>query len=637
MKKFLLLLGMVLYVSTSYSGEPVPSLDDFLTALTKAGSQNREYFSSLQIQGIALKEESFKNYTEGEEIEQASRFKDQPFNNPFFSSAYKSNLPRFIFFKNGALKRLDQCWFFNENETGFADFEKQPLASTLKDKVRLSEMISQGEKTTFHFTPRWHPKKDEKTGSVRLIQMASPEISQRQDLERKLNDFFVSLYGSMQSDDERTLALFRKYPTTLIREIYDGEEVILCSFKGKKSVVKPGSSGEVEYQIRVVPKKNYSVVFHSTRSKGTAGETILNQKRKLIQIGDLWLSSFFYTELYHKYYVGKDVSEDGNPISRFYHKYLTRKQVANFHYSFEKVAFYYDQTIKPGKDQFTRAALKEYDLRSDAERKIERETRMENFTLYAPWLKDPLFQGIEMTDWHIHLRGGMTAEKAAIRSQKTGVRSGVLENFGKYWPLSSNEKLEEFIAQVEKVNANLPSGEKLKIGIQVNDRDWYQVLDPKLRKRLDYILADTMIMDTDPHGIPQKLWLLPKDYQADPDQWMERYMKHNLQILDEPIDILAHPTWLPEFIVDQYDRLWTEERMLQIINKAVEKGIALEIQAETPYPKDRFIELALRKGAIFSFGSNNHDDRMKSTDRWRDVLQKYGKKMKLFSPKTSLP
>ena len=45
------------------------------------------------------------------------------------------------------------------------------------------------------------------------------------------------------------------------------------------------------------------------------------------------------------------------------------------------------------------------------------------------------------------------------------------------------------------------------VGVQVNDRDWYTKHDPELLKRLDFVLADTMIMPM-PHddSAPVKLF-----------------------------------------------------------------------------------------------------------------------------------
>lgn len=40
---------------------------------------------------------------------------------------------------------------------------------------------------------------------------------------------------------------------------------------------------------------------------------------------------------------------------------------------------------------------------------------------------------------------------------------------------------------------------------------------------------------------------------------------------------------MTEPLAGDYDRLWTDERMWAVIAKAVEKDVALEIQAESPY------------------------------------------------------
>lgn len=246
-----------------------------------------------------------------------------------------------------------------------------------------------------------------------------------------------------------------------------------------------------------------------------------------------------------------------------------------------------------------------------------------SFSEYAPWLAA---SGLDLTDYHIHLRGGMTAEKAVERARLTGVRSGVLENAGRDWPLSSNAEIAKFLDGVEAVNATLPLEERVRVGIQVNDRDWFNKIDPKLYRRLDYILADTMIMGVDATGKPQKLWLLPKIYSADPDNWFQRYFNHCMTVVDEPIDILANPTYLPQFIADQYDKYWTKDKMRRLIQKAIDNDVALEIQAESEFPKPAFIEMALEMGAKLTFGSNNFDDKLKDTSAWKNAVDRFGVK-----------
>ncbi|MEI8037424.1 MAG: hypothetical protein WCJ14_03445 [Verrucomicrobiota bacterium] len=226
-------------------------------------------------------------------------------------------------------------------------------------------------------------------------------------------------------------------------------------------------------------------------------------------------------------------------------------------------------------------------------------------------------KGLTLTDYHIHIRGGMTLEKAVQRQEASGIRSAVLENFGREWPLSDNAKLQAFIDAHAQPLAN---GRRLPVGIQVNDRDWFTRLDPAQRRRLDYILADTMIMGVTAEGKPRRLWL-PGVVIADPAAWMLEYLAHNLRILDEPISILANPTYLPPCIAELYDQLWTEDRMRQVIAKAVAKGIALEIQAGSAYPKPAFLKLAKSMGAKFSFGSNNFDDKPKDLARWFEASE----------------
>ncbi len=225
-------------------------------------------------------------------------------------------------------------------------------------------------------------------------------------------------------------------------------------------------------------------------------------------------------------------------------------------------------------------------------------------------------KGLTLTDYHIHLRGGMTLEKAAQRQDQSGIRSAVLENFGREWPLSDNAKLKDFI---DAQPPPLPNGQRLPVGIQVNDRDWFTQLDPALRQRLDFVLADTMIMGVTAEGKPRRLWL-PDVTIADPEAWMLEYLAHNLRILDEPISILANPTYLPPCIAPLYDQLWTADRMRQVIAKAVANGVALEIQAGSDFPKPAFLKLAKQMGAKFSFGSNNFDDKTKDLARWFQAI-----------------
>ena len=221
-------------------------------------------------------------------------------------------------------------------------------------------------------------------------------------------------------------------------------------------------------------------------------------------------------------------------------------------------------------------------------------------------------RGIVLTDWHLHIRGGMTPAMALEREQASGIRSTAMENHGREWEIYDDAKLVAFAKLSRQVNPEMP------VGIQVNDRDWFERISPETRAQFDYILADTMIMGKLPSGRDNRLWMVKEI--PDPDRWMDDYFAHTMRILDEPISILANPTYLPEPLAGDYDRLWTESRMRAVIAKAVQKGIALEIQAGSPYPQPKFLKLAREMGAKFSFGTNNFDPTPKDLSRWLEVI-----------------
>ncbi|MDO4574199.1 MAG: hypothetical protein Q4D98_03180 [Planctomycetia bacterium] len=227
----------------------------------------------------------------------------------------------------------------------------------------------------------------------------------------------------------------------------------------------------------------------------------------------------------------------------------------------------------------------------------------------------------EVRDWHIHLRGGMTAEKAIKRQRRTGILSGVLENSGREWPLSDNAKLQAFLDHNRAVAK--AAGVPLPIGMQVNDRDWFTYFDKKILDQLDYVLSDTMVMN-DETGKPVRLWLTDTYTIDDEEAWMERYFQHCMTVAGEPITILANPTYLPPQLADRYHHFWTRARMEKLIDRVVENGVALEIQADSNFPDETFLRMAKARGAKFSFGSNNFNDAMKNLDRWGQRVRECG-------------
>ncbi len=220
-------------------------------------------------------------------------------------------------------------------------------------------------------------------------------------------------------------------------------------------------------------------------------------------------------------------------------------------------------------------------------------------------------KGLRLCDFHIHLRGGMSVEKGLARERASGIASAFIANHGRGWEIDTNEKLNAFIDAAR--TAGRAEGRLVRVGVQVNDRDWFKQIDATTRSRLDYVLTDALIMDG------QKLW---ENFSiSDADAWMERYFAHNMKILDEPITIFANPTYLPKQLENQWDRLWTDARLKALFAKAKAKGIAMEVQAESPFQMHpRYLKFAKESGCLISLGTNNFNDRVPSLDAWFAAL-----------------
>lgn len=256
-------------------------------------------------------------------------------------------------------------------------------------------------------------------------------------------------------------------------------------------------------------------------------------------------------------------------------------------------------------------------LPDDADPAADKRASTEGYGLEEGSIDNLAGKYVPVIDYHIHLRGNMTVEKAMDRQAVTGVNVGVLKNLGEGWPIETDDQLREFLDGAD--------GKPVFVGLQVNDRDWMDKHSGDLLKRLDYVLGDTMIMPMPNDGSPPvKLWLTDQYKIDDPEAWMARYVEHNLRVLAEPITILANPTYLPPPVKDLYDELWTERRMQKIIQAAIDNEVALEINAQSGLPHDRFIRMAKQMGAKFSFGSNNFDDRPIDMSRCLEAVDQYG-------------
>jgi hypothetical protein len=203
-----------------------------------------------------------------------------------------------------------------------------------------------------------------------------------------------------------------------------------------------------------------------------------------------------------------------------------------------------------------------------------------------------------LVDLHVHLKGELTLEGALQLSRETGMFFGIAVNVGKGFPVASDEGALQYLEEME--------GEPAFVGMQGEGREWVDLVSPEVRARFDYVFTDSMTFTDDRTGQRTRLWIPEEVEVGDPQAFMDMLVSKTVGILEnEPIDIYVNPTFLPEVIADDYDRLWTEERMKKVIDAAVRNGVAIEISARYRLPSERFLRMAQEAGAKFTFGTNN--------------------------------
>jgi histidinol phosphatase-like PHP family hydrolase len=239
----------------------------------------------------------------------------------------------------------------------------------------------------------------------------------------------------------------------------------------------------------------------------------------------------------------------------------------------------------------------------------------------------PTRDGVPRVDYHAHPETGMTVDRAVALSKERGVKFGLLQHAGVresgYADLVSNDdELEAWIHSLE--------GKPVFKGVQAELLNWPSVFSKETVAKLDYVLSDALTMPGKSGGWI-KIWT-PAFRCDDVQDFMDRYVDFHEEVMaKEPIDIMANPTFLPEALEADYDKLWTEKRMRKIIESAVRHHVALEINSRYKVPRLPFLEMAKAARAKFSFGSNAHTaDAIGDIDYGVAMYRKLGLTLKEF-------
>ncbi len=208
----------------------------------------------------------------------------------------------------------------------------------------------------------------------------------------------------------------------------------------------------------------------------------------------------------------------------------------------------------------------------------------------------PAKPGFPVSDYHVHLSEHLSIEQAVDLGKQRGVQIGIVEHPGPGYKLNSDANLKQYLDTLRKYPVH--------IGLQPVYPGWSKAFSKPLLDQLDYILMDALTLPN-PDGTFLAIWQI--DTLVDDEQaFMNRYLQFIEQVMTtEPLDIFGWPTFLPVPIAREYGELWTKRRMQRIIDLALSKHIAIEINEVSHVPDASFITLAKRAGLEFTFGTDS--------------------------------
>lgn len=212
-------------------------------------------------------------------------------------------------------------------------------------------------------------------------------------------------------------------------------------------------------------------------------------------------------------------------------------------------------------------------------------------------------QEFPVIDYHVHLKGGLTKEQAHAMSMNYGINYGVAPNLGEGGVgrmLANDQEAIEYHNEVK----DMP----FLMGAQGEGRRWIVQFTDKAISRFDYLFTDAMTI-VDNGKIcriyhPEEVHMRGRTQQ----QYMDLIVDQIVKILtNEPVDIYANATYIPEDWMPQYDQLWTPERIDRVLDVMQQYDIAMEISPRYHIPSFDIIRRAKARGLKFTFGTNNVD------------------------------
>ncbi len=230
-------------------------------------------------------------------------------------------------------------------------------------------------------------------------------------------------------------------------------------------------------------------------------------------------------------------------------------------------------------------------------------------------------QGFPVIDYHVHLKGGLTKEMAHAMSMNYGINYGVAPNAGEGGVgrmLGNDKEVYEYFEEVKP----LP----FLCGVQGEGRRWTSTFSQEALGVFDYLFTDAMTI-RDHKNRNSRIYRAEEVHYdgVTKEQYMDRIVEQTVKILtNEPADIFANPTYIPDEMNADYDRYWTDERIDKVLDVLEKYSIALEINPRYRIPSLKIISMAKERGLKFTFGTNNVDANFGRLEYCIEAIEKCG-------------
>ena len=163
-------------------------------------------------------------------------------------------------------------------------------------------------------------------------------------------------------------------------------------------------------------------------------------------------------------------------------------------------------------------------------------------------------ENFPVIDYHVHLKGGLTKEMAHAMEMNYGINYGVAPNLGEGGVgrmLSNDEEAFAYYNEVKPM--------AFLRGAQGEGRRWIVQFSEEAINKFDYLFTDAMTV-VDKGRIcriyrPEEIHLDGRSKQ----QYMDMIVDQTVKILtNEPADIFANATYIPDDMNPDYAQYWTE-------------------------------------------------------------------------------